>query len=45
VGEQGRVAAGMVLDLLGTERGGRLTGEVLLPTRLVVRGSTGPVRR
>jgi DNA-binding LacI/PurR family transcriptional regulator len=45
VGEQGRVAAGMVLDLLGTERGGRLTGEVLLPTRLVVRGSNGPVRR
>jgi LacI family repressor for deo operon, udp, cdd, tsx, nupC, and nupG len=45
VGEQGVVAAGMVLDLLGTERGGRLAGEVLLPTRLVVRRSTGPPRR
>jgi DNA-binding LacI/PurR family transcriptional regulator len=45
VGEQGEVAAGMLLDLLGTERGGRLPGEVLLPTRLVVRGSTGPVPR
>lgn len=42
VRQQGAVAAGMVLDMLGTERGGRLPGEVLLPTRLVVRGSTGP---
>jgi DNA-binding LacI/PurR family transcriptional regulator len=45
VGEQGAVAAGMVLDLLGTDRGGRLVGERLLPTRLVVRGTTGPPRR
>jgi DNA-binding LacI/PurR family transcriptional regulator len=45
VAEQGAVAAGMLLDLLGTDHGGRLPGEVLLPTRLVVRGTTGPPRR
>jgi DNA-binding LacI/PurR family transcriptional regulator len=39
VAEQGRAAASMLLDLLG---GGPPGGEVLLPTRLVVRGSTAP---
>ena len=44
VAEQGRVAAGMLLHLLGAGDGGQLPGEVVLPTRLVVRGTTGPPR-
>jgi DNA-binding LacI/PurR family transcriptional regulator len=39
VAEQGRAAAAMLLDLMA---GGSPGGEVLLPTRLVVRGTTAP---
>jgi LacI family repressor for deo operon, udp, cdd, tsx, nupC, and nupG len=43
VREQGKLAAALVLDVLA----GRPPGatEIILPTRLVVRHSTGPVRR
>jgi DNA-binding LacI/PurR family transcriptional regulator len=40
VQEQGAVAARLLLDALG-DTDGTAPGEVVLPTRLVVRGSTG----
>lgn len=42
VSEQGRVAAHLLLQLLGAEAGTPDTEPVQLPTRLVLRGSTAP---
>nr|MDT0658428.1 LacI family DNA-binding transcriptional regulator [Micromonospora sp. DSM 115978] len=42
--EQGRIAAGMLLDPLCRNTPPAEVAPVILPTRLVVRGSTGPAR-
>ena len=44
VTEQGRTAASLLLQLLDVEEGDPPDGPVVLPTRLILRGTTAPLR-
>lgn len=44
VGEQGRIAARLLLQMLGAEPGSPEDRQVRIPTRLVLRGTTAPPR-